>query len=38
VIREEVRQLDAVGAVFLAVWLILAVIAALLVLFYVIVF
>jgi hypothetical protein len=38
VIREEVHQLDAVGGVFLAVWLVLAVIAALVVLVYVAVF
>jgi hypothetical protein len=38
VIREEVHQLDAIGAVFLAPWLVLAVIAALVVLFYVTVF
>jgi hypothetical protein len=38
VIREEVHQLDAVGAAFLALWLVIALIAALLVSFYVIVF
>jgi hypothetical protein len=38
VIREEVHQLDAVGAVFLALWPVLAVIAALVVLVYVTVF
>ena len=38
VIREEVHQLDAIGAVFLALWLVVAVIAALVVLLYVTVF
>jgi hypothetical protein len=38
VIREEVHQLDAVGGVFLVVWLVLAAIATLVVLFYVAVF
>jgi hypothetical protein len=38
VIREEIHQLDAVGGVFLVVWLVLAAIAALVVLFYVAVF
>jgi hypothetical protein len=38
VIREQVHQLDAIGAVFLAPWLALAVIAALLVLVYATVF
>jgi hypothetical protein len=38
VIREEVHQLDAVGGVFLVVWLVLAAIAALVLLFYLAVF
>ena len=38
VIREQVHQLDAIGAAFLAPWLVLAVIAALVVLVYATVF